>query len=168
MTFVKNTHSPAADLRPLIVGFDGSAASLIALERGITMASALGAPLHLVAAWQLPIQYSGFGVVDWSPEEFTRAMVADAVHARFGDHVPEWFSTELHQGGAAGVLLEASRDAQMLIVGSRGHGGFVGLLLGSVSSAVVGHSRCPVLVMHDDRIAEAATHGAPASSVVAA
>lgn len=168
MTFVKNTHSPAADLRPLIVGFDGSPAALIALERGISMATALGAPLRLVAAWQLPVQYSGFGVVDWSPEEFTRAMVADAVRTRFGDDVPAWFSSELHQGGAAGVLIDASRDAQMLIVGSRGHGGFVGLLLGSVSSAVVGHSRCPVLVMHDDRIHAASPAGTPAPATVSA
>ncbi|MDQ0743280.1 nucleotide-binding universal stress UspA family protein [Clavibacter sp. B3I6] len=168
MTFVKDTHSPSADLRPLVVGFDGSPAALIALERGIVMARALGAPLRLVAAWQLPVQYSGYGVVDWSPEESTREMVADAVRTRFGDHVPEWISTELHQGGAGGVLIEASRDAQMLIVGSRGHGGFVGLLLGSVSAAVVGHARCPVLVMHDDRIVDATTDGAPAPAAVAA
>jgi nucleotide-binding universal stress UspA family protein len=168
MSFVKNSHSPAADTRPLVVGFDGSPAALIALDRGIIMATALGAQLRLVAAWQLPVQYSGYGVVDWSPEEYTRAMVADAVRSRFGDHAPDWFSTELHQGGAAGVLIQASRDAQMLIVGSRGHGGFVGLLLGSVSSAVAGHARCPVLVMHDDTILDDAHTSTPVMTAVSA
>ncbi|KAF0259870.1 Universal stress protein/MT2698 [Clavibacter michiganensis subsp. michiganensis] len=138
------------DARPLLVGFDGSPASLVALDRAIVMARALGAPLRLVSAWQMPVQYSGFGIVDWSPEEFARAIVDDAVRARFGADVPVWLTTELHQGGAASVLIRLSREAQMLVVGSRGHGGFVGLLLGSVSSACAEHARCPVLVMHDE------------------
>jgi nucleotide-binding universal stress UspA family protein len=154
MTSNQDTPAPR-DTRPLIVGFDGSSASLVALDRALLVAEVLGAPLRLIAAWQMPVQYSGFGVVDWSPEELTQGMVDDAVRTRFGDDVPAWFTTELRQGGAASVLIEASREAQMLVVGSRGHGGFVGLLLGSVSAACAEHAKCPVLVMHDEPAADA-------------
>ena len=56
----------------------------------------------------------------------------------------------LYEGNAAKVLLEASEGARMLVVGSRGHGGFSGLLLGSVSAACAEHARCPVVVVHGD------------------
>lgn len=54
----------------------------------------------------------------------------------------------MFRGGAAKVLLNQSAGAQMLVVGSRGHGGFIGLLLGSVSAACAEHARCPVLIVH--------------------
>ena len=57
----------------------------------------------------------------------------------------------VNEGGAAGVLLDASQGAIMLVVGSRGHGGFTGLLLGSVSANVAEHATCPVLVIHGDQ-----------------
>ena len=52
------------------------------------------------------------------------------------------------QGAPAGVLVAASRDADLLVVGSRGHGGFVGLLLGSVSQQCAHHAECPVVIVH--------------------
>ncbi len=58
---------------------------------------------------------------------------------------------QVREGGAAKVLLEASTGADMLVVGSRGHGGFSGLLLGSVSAGVSEHASCPVLIIHGDR-----------------
>ncbi|MEO6530311.1 MAG: universal stress protein, partial [Specibacter sp.] len=64
---------------------------------------------------------------------------------------PEGFSGVCVRGTPAKVLMEHSKSAQMLIVGSRGHGGFAGMLLGSVSSACAEHAGCPVLVVHGER-----------------
>ncbi|MDD0857766.1 universal stress protein [Arthrobacter alpinus] len=64
---------------------------------------------------------------------------------------PEGFSGVCVRGTPARVLMEHSKSAQMLIVGSRGHGGFAGMLLGSVSSACAEHAGCPVLVVHGER-----------------
>jgi nucleotide-binding universal stress UspA family protein len=66
----------------------------------------------------------------------------------FADERPVDLVLSIAYGQPASVLLEASEDSTMLIVGSRGHGGFAGLLLGSVSSACAEHATCPVLVVH--------------------
>lgn len=68
----------------------------------------------------------------------------------FGPEPPVPVRETVRHGGPAHELIEASRGAQMLIVGSRGHGGFTGLLLGSVSSSCAAHAHCPVLIIHGD------------------
>ncbi|OZC75284.1 hypothetical protein CH251_11015 [Rhodococcus sp. 06-462-5] len=74
--------------------------------------------------------------------------LAEATAAAFGTDLPAGLKQVARQGSAAKALLEASHDAEILVVGSRGHGGFVGLLLGSVSSQCAEHAHCPVLVVH--------------------
>ena len=76
-----------------------------------------------------------------------------AAGAVFGDQRPAGLKLELQvrEGGAAKVLLGASEGADMLVVGSRGHGGFAGLLLGSVSANVAEHASCPVFIVHGDQ-----------------
>jgi hypothetical protein len=64
---------------------------------------------------------------------------------------PQPVDLVVRQGGAAAVLIDQSRDADLLVVGSRGHGGFAGLILGSVSTACAEHAHCPVLVVHGTR-----------------
>jgi nucleotide-binding universal stress UspA family protein len=75
----------------------------------------------------------------------------DAVLAVFGDQLPEGLRLLVQEGGAAKVLLDAGEGAVMLVVGSRGHGGFAGLLLGSVSANVAEHASCPVFIVHGDQ-----------------
>ena len=90
----------------------------------------------------------GVSYAEWSPESDAKQIATMAITQAFGALPPDHLIYRTVEGPAARVLIEESEDAYMLIVGSRGHGGFLGLLLGSVSAACAGHARCPVLVMH--------------------
>lgn len=131
----------------IVVGVDGSNASLDALRTGAAFATAMHATLEAVTAWHYPIVLAGSGALSWSPQKDANAASAAATDAVFGDEVPDWFGATVREGSAAAVLIAESAGADMLIVGSRGTGGFAGLLLGSVSSACAAHAHCPVLVM---------------------
>jgi nucleotide-binding universal stress UspA family protein len=140
--------------RPIIVGVDGSPSSVRALTRAAHMATALSVPLEAITAWQYPVLYGNMLAPAFVPDpgvlvQVAQAVLDDAVASVFGDSPPDWYRGTVLEGGAAEVLLSASKGAEMLVVGSRGHGGFAGLLLGSVSEAVAAHASCPVLVYHD-------------------
>lgn len=140
---------------PIVVGVDGSASSIGALRRGARIAEALDLPLEAVTTWHVPDIYGGFLGESAMPAASdiaggAQAMLDDTVTAVFGLEIPSWFRGSIREGRAARTLIEASEGAEMLIVGSRGHGGFVGLLLGSVSEACAEHASCPVLVFHED------------------
>lgn len=133
--------------QPIIVGVDGSEASLEALREARTMAEALGCPLTAVAAWELPRTAAQYPYpVEQEFEDSARRRLEHALQTVFGDDRPEGLQTVVRGGTPARVLRDLSEGARMVVVGSRGHGGFAGLLLGSVSSAVAAHATCPVLV----------------------
>jgi nucleotide-binding universal stress UspA family protein len=133
----------------IIVGVDGSASSLDALRHARFIAAHFRCTVEAIAAWQLPsISAPYFPAQQWSPEADARAMLEDAVGSVFGATLPSWFRASVRHGPPARVLIDASATADLLIVGSRGHGGFVGLLLGSVSAACAESAHCPVLIMH--------------------
>jgi nucleotide-binding universal stress UspA family protein len=142
---------PWRDTRPVVVGFDGSPASECALDRALVIAGSLAVPVRIVAAWHHPVS-SGQFPLSGDPGADARRLLDDALAARFGDGTPTWITAATVEGLPAHVLLAESRGAQMLVVGSRGHGGFVGLLLGSVSAACAERAECPVLVMHAPRV----------------
>ncbi len=138
--------------RRIVVGVDGSEPSKQALRWAGQIAGALDAEITAIAAWHIPIGYGISGsAFPWDPAEDTTKALTEAVDEVFGPHRPIGIELLVGQGNSAEVLLDRSRDALMLIVGSRGHGGFAGLLLGSVSSSVAEHATCPVLVVHGDR-----------------
>jgi nucleotide-binding universal stress UspA family protein len=143
---------PGAGPGRIVVGVDGSANSEQALRWAARLAADFGARLEAVTAWDFPASY-GFGSVpqDWDPAGDMRKVLDETVRAVFGDHPPAGLQRQVREGGAAQVLIEASQDAIMLVVGSRGHGGFTGMLLGSVSANVAEHAQCPVLVIHGDQ-----------------
>ncbi len=135
----------------IVVGVDGSEPSKVALRWALTLATATGSPIDAVSAWQLPPTF-GAEVLpsDWDPQADAEKVITETVDAVYGADRPAGLRLITVQGPAAKVLLDNSQDATMLIVGSRGHGGFTGLLLGSVSATCAEHATCPVLVAHGD------------------
>ncbi|TQJ31525.1 universal stress protein [Microbacterium sp. SLBN-146] len=138
--------------RPIVVGVDGSSSSIAALKKAAELANSTDAPIVAVTAWQFPITYDAtLPPSVWSPENDAHETLRTAVDIAFDGAPPAGLTTRAIAGPAAAVLVKASEDASMLVVGSRGRGGFVGLLLGSVSTACAQHAHCPVLIMHPPR-----------------
>jgi nucleotide-binding universal stress UspA family protein len=135
----------------IVVGVDGSPSSRAALRWAARQAALTGARLHAVIAWMVPVTYGPMPMPDWGAdwEDSARATLEEVVRTELGDRAGE-ATVEVSEGGAALVLLDAAKDADLVVVGSRGHGGFAGLLLGSVAQHVTTHARCPVLVVHDE------------------
>lgn len=134
----------------IVVGVDGSTASAGALTRAMVLADALDCSVEAITCWNYPAQYGTFYTEGYSPEDDAQVILETAATAAFDGNPPEHFSSRTRQGSPAQVLIEASKGADMLIVGTRGHGGVVGLLMGSVSSSCAEHAHCPVLVLHSD------------------
>ena len=156
--------SRPAPNRSIIVGIDGSCASIEALRYAASLAPAIGRPLFALAVWDYPpFLYGGYyPVMDWAPEDDAVKVLRAASEAVFDDEPPAWFTWSPRQGRPAKVLIDESAGAEMLVVGSRGHGGFAALLLGSVSAACAEHAQCPVLVVHP-RVAAPSIRGTDAS-----
>jgi nucleotide-binding universal stress UspA family protein len=130
----------------IVVGVDGSPASLQALRFAHRQADLTGAELHAVTTWTYPLSYDEpVDPTDWEANARTilDAALAEALPAAAVAGVRR----HVAEGHPAGVLLGFVGEADMLVVGSRGHGGFTGMLLGSVSQHVVAHGPCPVVVV---------------------
>ena len=143
----------------IVVGIDGSPHSRRTLEFTVEEARRRGATIDAVYAYAPPVYWSApeFGVLIPRPES---EVVEDAraLLDRELAEVPEDVRVEhvVVEGPAARALLETARGADLLVVGSRGRGGFMGLLLGSTSHQVVTHETCPVVVVPttEDELAE--------------
>lgn len=134
---------------PVIVGVDGSASSLEAVDWAGDYADAVGAPIELVAAWDWPNSY-GWPVLvpdGYSPLGDADHALAISSERLLGRHPSLHVTAETCQGYAARVLVDKSTSAALLVVGSRGHGQFTGMMIGSVSEQCVSHAHCPVVVI---------------------
>ncbi len=143
--------------RPIIVGVDGSASSLEALTWAVPQAQLIGVQVHAVIAWHYPAVYGMYAMsdeVDWADN--AKQTIEAAVKEALGGDIDD-VKSYVVQGHPAQVLVDASADAALLVVGNHGHGGFVETLLGSVSQQVVTHATCPVLVVRAHATPESAT-----------
>ena len=137
----------------IVVGIDGSGGGAKALDFAFEEARRRDADLTGIYAWHYPTLAATpapFGGVPLPPmKEMESAAKEGLHHILEGIDVPEGvrFEGVVREGSPARVLIEASDDADLIVIGTRGHGGFTGLLLGSVSQQVVSHSKCPVLVV---------------------
>ena len=139
--------------RRIVVGIDGSEQSKQALRWGAELARMLGARLDAVIAWHFPTYYGyAWSVVpfDFDPAAIADKVVVGVIAEVLGDAAPEDMRVVVAESNPAQLLIKESDGALMVVLGSRGHGGFGGLLLGSVSMAVAEHAACPVLIMHGD------------------
>jgi nucleotide-binding universal stress UspA family protein len=141
----------------IVVGVDGSETSKDALRWAIEEARLRDARVMALNAWQVPPVAPDFGplpgaavpyeLVEMLPrlEEAARRVVEDAVQEVAGGSDVEVDAVAV-EGPPARSLVDAARDADLVVVGSRGHGGFKGLLLGSVSLHVAQHAPCPTVI----------------------
>ncbi|HET7783934.1 universal stress protein [Pseudarthrobacter sp. CC4] len=130
----------------IIVGVDGSDASVSALRTAATLAGPLEATVEAWACWDVPAGFGLYLVVGVEGFQYAAEQsLEQALTAAFGPERPSYVHTRLMRGKPGELLVEGSRSASLLIVGRRGHSGFVP---GSVSSACVSHAHCPVLVVH--------------------
>jgi nucleotide-binding universal stress UspA family protein len=133
----------------IVVGVDGSSHSEEALRWALGQARLTGQPVEAVTSWRIPaVGVDGAAallVLDWEGDAVStlRDTVAKVVDPADADRV----SQRTVMGHPAKVLLEAAADASLLVIGSRGRGGFTGMLLGSVSQNVVARAACPVVVV---------------------
>jgi nucleotide-binding universal stress UspA family protein len=139
----------------IVAGVDGTPSSLDALSWAIGQAVLTGATVDAVIAWRYPdlAASGGYGLVppgadgSYGLPEIADKTLTEAISGTLGPasgvHVRPW----VIEGHAARALLDASVGAELLVVGSRGHGGFAEALLGSVSQHCVQHASCPVVVI---------------------
>ncbi|MFE4971662.1 universal stress protein [Kitasatospora sp. NPDC056651] len=140
----------------IVVGVDGSESSERALRWAVRQAELTGSAVVAVIAWEYPTYHGARG---WFPPAATdeavlegraRQEVARAVEQAVGATPPVEVRTEVRYGTPAGALVEAARGAELLVVGSRGLGGFSGMLLGSVAQHCTRHATVPVVVVRDE------------------
>lgn len=140
----------------IIVGFDGSGHSRAALDWAMDEARQRHGQLRLATAWnKAPLAWypavletaAGEIAAEESPEQAARTLQGEALKTAADGGVTA-AGHLVNTNSPASAILDAAKDADLIVVGSRGHGGFPGLHLGSVSTQVVNHAQCPVLVVH--------------------
>jgi nucleotide-binding universal stress UspA family protein len=136
----------------IVVGVDGSDNSLEALRWAATEARLRQLPLRVVGAFTSPVMATGYEVAAPDPEDLqsaSSAMLDAAVSSVSADGSLDGVEcvTEVLAGHPGERLIALSAEADMLVVGSRGHGGFMGLMMGSVTTYCVNHAACPVVVV---------------------
>jgi len=136
----------------IVVGVDGSPPSIAALRWAVHQAEQTGTAIDAVIAWEFPVVAGGFG---WAPNaafdgtDYTE-LAAKTLNAAVTEVSPPpgvTVNQVIAEGNPAQVLLHAVKDNDLLVVGNRGHGGFVDALIGSVSVRCLHHATCPVVIV---------------------
>ena len=141
------------EARMIMVGVDGSEGSLHALRWALGEARLRNAAVDVIHSWHVSpytdvtgmTPYPG-GVMQVSADAVLAAVMAAAADDARGVKV----TSQCVVGSAANTLIEASKHADLLVVGRRGHGGFVSLVMGSVAQQVAAHAHCPVVIVAGD------------------
>lgn len=139
----------------IVVGFDGSENSHNALTWALDEAKLRGGQVRLITAWSKPplawfpaVLETAAGEIaaEDSPEQIAQTLQADALKTAEDEGVAATGQV-VHSDSPASALMDAAKDADLVVVGSRGHGGFPGLHVGSVATQIITHAPCPVLIV---------------------
>lgn len=144
--------SIGTDALPVVVGVDGSPASWQAIHAAVWEARARRLPIVLAHGYPAdPYTWYGWAPLyagpAYDPRGLAQSLVDETAAEVQATYPDVSISTELHAGTGASALVEASHAATMVVVGSRGRGGFAGLAIGSVAAQTAAHAACPVLVI---------------------
>lgn len=146
----KQAHTAAPTGGPIVVGVDASEPSKSALRWAFRQAEMTGAPLRVVMSWDLPATaYWAVIPEGLNFEADTRKVLDETVNEVLGPDPGVDVTAVVTEGRPAAALIDESKGASLLVVGSRGHGAFAGMLLGSVSEHCVSHAHCPVVVVRE-------------------
>jgi nucleotide-binding universal stress UspA family protein len=132
----------------IVVGVDGFESSTAALRWAIHQAKLTGAVVEAVTAWHIPVGTGWAPPPDWPDyQDDARSVLCEAIAEMCAIDPDVQVCPRVVEGRAGQVLVEAAEGAELLVVGSRGHGGFAEALLGSVGQYCVHHAPCPVVIM---------------------
>jgi nucleotide-binding universal stress UspA family protein len=145
----------------IVVGVDGSEGAAIALDFAIEEAALRDSKLRIVSAWEIPASVLASVVAGKEfYEEFreTAIRVAAEAAALVEEREPDVEHEEIVvEGQAAKALLDNATDAELMVVGRRGHGSFTEMLLGSISRQVVVHAKCPLVIVPSPKLKQQAS-----------
>ncbi|GAB2865239.1 hypothetical protein GCM10022221_76890 [Actinocorallia aurea] len=154
------TQSKTPLMPRIVVGVDGSSSAKQALAWAHFLARTTGSLLEVVTVWQNPSSWTGV-TDDWDPVVEAQALLSASCAEVLGNDQPSGLRLTVREGPTAAALISVAAGARMLVLGSRGHGGFAGLLLGSVSATCAEHAACPTLIIHGDQPPPAVTPLSP-------
>lgn len=146
----------------IVVGVDGSPQSVLALRWAGVLAPVMEANIRAVTAWEFDFPVGRLTPTVPNPDRVAQNVCSSAVREALGAATSAAVEQVIRRGSATKVLVDETQQAQLMILGSRGRGGFEGLLMGSVSTSVAEHARCPVLIAHGTELPPALSPTPPA------
>ncbi|MFI9604085.1 universal stress protein [Streptomyces sp. NPDC052043] len=143
---------PSEPRRRVVVGVDGSPSTYAALRWAAGYARLVGGVVEAIHSWDTPsaIGWAGPAIDPEFDLEQARERFTEALRSVFADDRPAHLVEYLVEGDPSEVLIRASQGADVLVVGSRGRGGFARAMLGSVSQRCAQHAACPVVVVRQE------------------
>ena len=143
-----------ATIDTILVGVDGSDTSVDALDWACQLASVTGGSVEALITWQWPVPLGPSGPLpdEYDPAGDARTLLEGIARTLADDHPTVPVRVRIVEGHPAEALIEGSRRVDLLVVGSRGHGAFAGMLLGSVSQHCASHAHSPVVIYRRDQV----------------
>ena len=142
----------------IVVGVDGSESSLDALRWAAAQAKLTNRVLKIVSSWHWPASFllAPEWPLETDPNQRAKESLADVIEKVLGPAPGIEIEQFVFEGHPVPLLVDFAADADLLVVGSRGHGAFTGMMIGSVSQHCLTHAKCPVVVVRHDCVAPSA------------